>query len=215
MALSTWITAGFAGVFFGATMLGADGAGDFRTTPAYQRLLESQSGVQSSISDIEVHTKMRGFLPVSLTFRGHSYFRAPDQQTVVFDNVPGIIRGMVKNKPTLQTAAMWPRYYEIQVGGDDGAATAFHLTPLDSKSALASIDVTVNDETGYMTRLCFTNKNGPEVTTEQTYGEIERHAVIVAQSGETHGAGYRADVTTAFTDYRINVPVPDSVFAPQ
>ena len=122
---------------------------------------------------------------------------------------------MVKNKPTLQTAAMWPRYYEIRVDGDDGAATAFHLVPIDSKSALASIDVTVNDATGYMTRLRFVNRNGPEVTTEQTYAEVDRHAVIVAQSGETHGGGYKADVTTAFTGYQINVPVPESVFAPQ
>jgi len=196
MAAPTWITAGFAGVLFGVTLLGADGAGDFRASPAYQQLLESQSGVQSSIADIEVHTKMRGLLPISLTFRGHSYFRAPDQQTVVFDNIPGILKGMVKNKPTLQTAAMWPRYYQVRVDGDDGGATTFHLVPIDS-------------------RLRFVNTNGPEVTTEQTYGEIERHAVIIAQAGETHGAGYKADITTAFTGYQINVPVPESVFSSQ
>jgi hypothetical protein len=158
---------------------------------------------------------MRGLLPISLTFRGHSYFRAPDQQTVVFDNIPGILKGMVKNKPTLQTAAMWPRYYQVRVDGDDGGATTFHLVPIDSRSSLASIDVTVNDGTGYMTRLRFVNTNGPEVTTEQTYGEIERHAVIIAQAGETHGAGYKADITTAFTGYQINVPVPESVFSSQ
>jgi len=215
MASTAWITASFAAVLFGATVLGADGAADFRASPAYQQLLQTQNGIESSIADIEVRTKLRGFLPISLTLRGHFYFRAPDQETIVFDDVPGLLKGMVKNKPDLEPAAVWPRYYEVRVDGDDGAATAFHLVPIDTKSSLASIDVTVNDATGYMTQLRFVNGNGPVVTTAQTYGEVGRHEVIVSQAGETHGSGYKADISTHFTDYQINVPVPDSVFTPQ
>jgi hypothetical protein len=212
---SAWITACFAAVLFGATMLGADGASDFRASPAYQQLLQNQDGIQSSIADIEVRTKLKGFLPISLTLRGHFYFRAPDQESIVFDNVPGLLKGMVKNKPDFQPAAMWPRYYEVRVDGDDGGATAFHLVPIDTKSSLASIDVAVNDATGYMTQLRFVNANGPVVTTAQTYGEVGRHEVIVSQAGETHGPGYKADISTHFTNYQMNVPVPDSVFTQQ
>jgi len=171
--------------------------------------------VHSSIADIEVHTKMKSFPPLSLTFRGHSYFRAPDKQTVIFDDIPGPLKGMVKDSPSIEPAAMWERYYHVTIVGDDGSATTFHLVPRESSSPLASIEVTLDDTTGYMTQVHFVNANGSETATQQTYGQADGHAVIISQTGQSHGANYKADITTTFSNYQINVPVPDSVFAPQ
>jgi hypothetical protein len=198
-----------------ALLLAADAAGDFRSNPGFRHMVLMQRGIHSSIADIEVHTKMKSFPPLSLTFHGHSYFRGPDKETVVLDDVPGPLKGIVKDTPSIEPAVEWEQYYHVTLVADDGSATTFHLVPRDSSSSLASIDAILDDTTGYMTQVHFVNTNGSETTTQQTYGNVDRFAVIVSQTGQSHGSGYKADVTTTFTNYQINVPVPDSIFTPQ
>lgn len=209
------LAAALSAAFIVAAVLGAEAAGDFRANPAYRHMLSLQRGVHSSIADIEVHTKMKSFPPISLTFRGKSYFRAPDQQQVVFDDVPGPIKGMVKDSPSIEPAAVWDRYYHVAILGDQGGATTFHLVPRDLASPLASIDATLDDATGEMTQVHFVNTDGAETTMQQTYGRVGRFLVVVAETGQSHGSGYKADETTTLSNYQINIPVPDSVFAPQ
>lgn len=209
------LTATLCAAFVVGLLLAADAAGDFRGNPAFRHNVMLQRGLHSSIADIEVHTKMKSFPPMSLTFHGHSYFRGPDKQAVVFDDVPGPLKGMVKDSPSIEPALEWEHYYHVTIVGDDGSSTTFHLVPRDSSSSLASIDAILDDTTGYMTQVHFVNTNGSETTTQQTYGTVGRFEVIVSQTGQSHGAGYKADVTTTFSDYQINVPVPDSIFTPQ
>jgi hypothetical protein len=209
------VTVALTGFLLGAVAQVSSGgeAPSYRPEAAYKNLLKLQRGIKSSIAVIEVRTKMRSFPPMSLTFRGHSYFQAPDKQTVVFDNVPGILKGMVKDSPSLAPAAAWPAEYDVTVSGDDGTATTFHCEPRDPDATLASADVVVDDRTGEMTQLSFKNKNGSETTTQQTYQRIGGHDVIVSQSGKSQGPGYKADVETTFSDYQFNVSIPADVFA--
>jgi len=179
---------------------------------AYRDLIRLQRGVKSSVAVIEVRTKMRSFPPISLTFRGHSYFQWPDKQVVVFDNVPGIIKGMVKDSPSIAPAAAWPTEYTVNVLEDNGTTTTFHCEPTDPNATLASADVALDDKTGEMAELHFTNKNGSETTTQQTYQRLSGHDVIVSQTGKSQGPGYRADVETTFSDYQFNVPISPDVF---
>jgi hypothetical protein len=196
-------------------VLDAQAAGDFRANPAYKHMVSSQRGLHSSIADVDVHTKMKSFPPISISFHGHSYFRAPDKQRVVFDDVPGPIKGMVKDSPSIEPAPVWGRYYHVTIGSDDGNSTTFHLVPRDATASLASIDATVDDATGEMTQVHFVGTNGSETTAQQTYAHIGGFDVVVSETGESHGSGYKADETTTFSNYQINVPVPNSVFIAQ
>jgi hypothetical protein len=188
------------------------GAADtFKLTPAFRHLLALTRGVQSTIADIEVHTKMKSFPPMSLTFRGHSYFRAPDQQSIVFDDVPGPLKGMVKDSPSIEPAPLWGRHYDVtfEASGDQ---TIFHLTPKAEDDPIQSADVTVDNVTGYMTHIQFNNRNGSSISNDLTYDTFGGHAFVATQQGTATGRGYKADVTTTFRNYQINVPVPDSAF---
>ena len=73
------VTAALCAAFVVGLLLAADAAGDFRANPAFRHNVMLERGLHSSIADIEVHTKMKSFPPMSLTFHGHSYFRAPDK----------------------------------------------------------------------------------------------------------------------------------------
>ena len=182
-------------------------------SPAYLQMLRGNRDVRSSVADIEVQTHLTSFPPVTLTFHGHSYFRAPDKQNVVFDDLPRMLSGMVKDSPSLLPAAAWPNRYDVAVV--DSSVThvaAFHVTPRDANDPLESADVTVDDRTGLVSRFVFNNKNGSTVTTDQTYSQVGKYEFLTAQTGSARGPGYRAEVTTTFSNYRVNVRVPDSVF---
>jgi outer membrane lipoprotein-sorting protein len=122
---------------------------------------------------------------------------------------------MVKDSPSLAPARLWQKTYRVSIVNDDGTATTFHLIPRDPSAQVASIDATVSDQTGYMTHIHFTNTNGSQVDTEQTYAMMGRRAVVVSTSGTTQGSGYKADVTTTLSNYQFNVPIPPSAFAQQ
>ena len=203
-----------AGTFVFAFTLGAAPPGSLGNNAVYQKMLGRTVGINSLVADIEVHTHMRSFPPASFTFHGHSYFKAPDKQAVVFDDVPGLMRGLVKDSPSIAPVQVWPQRYEVTFS-DDGTNTTFHLVPKGGQAAIASADVEVTDATGLVTRYTFINQNGSKVTTEQTYERIGPHRVVVSQIGQARGHGYDAAVTTRFWNYRFNVPVSDSVFEQQ
>ncbi len=199
-------------IFLLGLFLGADAAGDYRATPAYKALLKLNRDVKSSISDIEVRTKTKSFPPVSITLRGHSYFKAPDQQAVVFDNVPGLLKGMVKDSPSIAPARLWPTHYSVSFQSNGDGTTTFHLTARSAADPIASADVTVDNRTGYMNAIAFANRNGSTVSNSLTYQRFGKRAFVVSQQGTATGKGYKADVTTTFSNYRVNVPIPSSVF---
>jgi len=148
-----------------------------------------------------------------LIFHGHSYFRAPVKQAVVFDDIPRMLHGLVNDSPSLLPAAAWPGHYQVAVEDNGTTAVAtFHLEPIDANDPLESADVTVDDRTGLVSRFVFVNKNGSTVTTDQTYERVGRDEFISTQAGNAKGPGYRAEVTTTFSNYQVNVPVPLSVF---
>jgi hypothetical protein len=187
-------------------------ASPLRANPVYRLMLRQTAGIRTSECDIEVQTKLRSFPPASFTFRGHSYFEAPDKQAVVFDNVPGPLRGMFKDSPHIAPAPLWPARYEVTIAGDDGSSTTFHLVPKDPDSAIDHADVIVDDNTGLVSRFTFVNKNGSTVTTDNTYDRVGRYQVVVSQTGSANGRGYRAEVTSTFSNYQFNLVIPDSVF---
>jgi hypothetical protein len=172
--------------------------------------------VRSSIADIEVRTHITSFPPMRLSFHGHAYFRAPDKQSVVFDDVPGVLHGMVKDSPAIVPAPAWPKHYRVSVvdRSADGVAI-FHLMPRNEDDPLESADVTVDDSTGLVSRYEFYNKNGSTVTTDQTYVTIGKRQFVASQTGNAKGRGYRAEVITTFSNFQVNVPVPDEVFEKQ
>jgi len=123
------------------------------------------------------------------------------------------LRGMVKDSPRILPASAWPKHYVVSVvdRSVEGVAT-FELKPRDETDPLETAVVTVDHKTGLVSRYEFFNKNGSTIVTDQTYQQIGKHQFVVATTGNVRGSGYRAEVATTFSNYHINVPVPDEVF---
>lgn len=129
-AAAVWVALALAGTWCAAA------PGALARNPVYRKMLANERGLRSSITEISVQTKLRGFPPLSLTFHGTAYFEVPDHHTVVFDNVPGPLRRLVEDSPSIAPVARWPADYDITITPGAGT-TVFHLVPKSSDDPLA------------------------------------------------------------------------------
>jgi outer membrane lipoprotein-sorting protein len=75
------------------------------------------------------------------------------------------------------------------------------------------VDVTVDDRTATVSAMIYYYKDdGGTIAFKQTYDDINGNYVIDAQTGKVDIPHYNADVTSKFSNYKVNVDVPDSVF---
>jgi hypothetical protein len=201
------------GVLFLGTSAGAPaGETGFTTNPAYRHLVKNALGIRTLSSDIAVQTKLRGFPPISLTLHGHSYFEAPDKTATVFDDVPGPLKKMISDSPSIAPAMTWPEVYDVTIASQEAGKTTFHLVPKDADSKLDHIDAVVSDSTGLADEYDFASKDGATTTTYNTYVRISGHELVASQTGVSRGHGYHADVSTSFSNYQINGDLPPGAF---
>jgi len=169
------------------------------------------AGLKSSIASIHVGVRLQSFPFLSTALDGSSYYERPDKQAVVFDSVPALAAEFKKVYPKLDPPAAWPALYRISVLGDANGATTFRLVPLHG-GRVARLDVVVDDRAATVGGYTWTYVDGGSVAFTQTFATRDGNALVVAQAGRVDLPAYKADVTSTFTNYRLNVPVPSDVF---
>jgi len=196
------------GLVLGCASFSAAGAQTFdpSTDPVFQRMLGVNKGLQSYQAHIDVTTRL---LLGSFTLHGTLYDRG-DQSKVVFDNVPAIAKSTVENQPSIGAASGWSKQYAISVVSRTADATTYRLLPL-AHERVRSIDAVVQNASGLVQRYVWSNSNGLTITSDQTYESVGGYQLVGSTSTKTRG-GVRADSQTTFTNYQLNVALPDSVF---
>jgi MFS family permease len=127
-----------------------------------------------------------------------------------FDNVPAIAKSTVENQPSIGAASGWSKQYAISVVSRTADATTYRLLPL-AHERVRSIDAVVQNASGLVQRYVWSNSNGLTITSDQTYESVGGYQLVGSTSTKTRG-GVRADSQTTFTNYQLNVALPDSVF---
>ena len=69
-----------------------------------------------------------------------------------------------------------------------------------------------DDTNGTITAYTWTYKDGGYVTFDQSYTSVDGNFLVDKQSGHVELPSYKADVTSRFSNYQLNVAVADSVF---
>ena len=175
-----------------------------------QRMAAVNPGLQSYTASLHVviafHT-----LPLSPTLDGNYYFKRPDKQAVVFSSVPILAQQFQKIYPKIDPPATWPDLYDISVLGSNGGTTTLRLTPKHA-GRVAHLDVTVDEASAMPSSFTWTYVDGGTVAFDQVYARVGGNYLIRTQSGKVNLPSYAADVTTTFSNFEVNVPVPDTVF---
>jgi outer membrane lipoprotein-sorting protein len=175
-----------------------------------QRMAAVNPNLQSYTATLHVVIALHT-LPLSPTLDGNYYFKRPDKQAVVFDSVPMLAQQFQKIYPKVDPPDTWQTLYDISTLSSNGGTTTLRLTPKRS-GRVTHLDVIVDDASAMPSSFIWTYVDGGTVSFDQAYARVGGNYLVRSQSGKVNLPSYSADVTTTFSNFQLNVPVPDTVF---
>lgn len=177
----------------------------------YTRMQRVNAGLKSYQADVVVAIETHGFPYISPTLYGKAYYKQPDKTAVQFESVPALAGQLKKVVGQMEPPSEWPQLYHVAPTGDNGTTATFRLVR-KKNGRIDHVDVTVDDKTATVTGMTYFYKDGGSVAFTQKYDEIGGNFVVKQQSGKVDIPHYNADVVSTFTNYKVNVPIPDAVF---
>jgi len=184
---------------------------DAATNPLFKRMVALNADLRTYTAAVKLDVALKTFPYISPTLEGNVYFKRPDKEAVVFDTVPALASQFKKVYPNVEPPARWTDLYDVAVLSDDGGLTTFRLVP-KKNGRVEHLDVKVDDATATIRNYTWTYKDGGYVMFDQSFRSIDGNYLVDKQSGHVELPSYKADVTSNFTNYKLNVAVEDSVF---
>lgn len=179
----------------------------------FHRMTQVNARLKSYKADLHADIALKTFPFLSPSLDGNVYYKQPDKQTVVFDTVPALASQFKKVYPHLEPPGQWPSIFTMSVLGDDKGVTTFRLVP-KKHGRVAHLDVQADDSTATVKTMTWTYEDGGYVTFDQTLMTQGGNYLPKSLNGHVVLPSYKADVNLAYTNYKLNVAIADSVFTP-
>jgi len=177
----------------------------------YRRMLAINAKLKTYTANVTLDIKMTSFPYLSPELTGTAYYKHPDKRAVVFDTVPVLAEQAKKVYPRVEEPVDWPRVYTITPLSDESGLTTFRLIP-KKNGRVEHLDVKIDDANATVDGYTWTYKDGGFVTFEQTFKTIEGNYLPEKLSGRVELPSYKANITSALSNYKLNVAIADSVF---
>ena len=178
----------------------------------YRRMLAINAKLKSYTASVTLDIKMTSFPYLSPELTGTAYYKQPDKRAVVFDTVPVLAEQAKKVYPKVEEPVDWPKVYTITPISNEGGLTTFRLIP-KKNGRVEHLDVKIDDGNATVGGYTWTYKDGGYVTFEQTFKTIEGNYLPERLSGRVELPSYKANITSALSNYKLTVAIADSVFA--
>jgi hypothetical protein len=178
-----------------------------------QRLIALNAGLRSYTASIGADVVMHSFPYLSASVSGMYYHKEPSKDKVVFTSgLPFIAKQFSNVYPHVESPARWNDVYVMSVERDDGTYTTFKLVPR-SPGRIDHIDAKIADKTGELAQLRWNYIDNSYATLNQTYGKVGPFRLVTHESGHFEDPNYNADLTSTFSNFKLNAPIPDSTFS--
>jgi outer membrane lipoprotein-sorting protein len=184
---------------------------DAESNVVFKHMIALNASLRTYEATVHLDVSLKTFPYISPSLDGTAYYKKPDKEAVVFDTVPALAAQFKKVYPKIDPPAQWRTLYDVYVLGDAAGTTTFRLVP-KKNGRVDHLDVTADDAKGTITGYTWTYKDGGFVTFDQSYKSLDGNFLVDKQSGHVELPSYRADVTSQFSNYRLNVGVADSIF---
>ncbi|MGA8574684.1 MAG: hypothetical protein WB609_03215 [Candidatus Cybelea sp.] len=176
------------------------------------RMAAVNPDLRTFTATMHAHVTMRSFPFLSADLTGTYYYKAPDQNKVVFTGgVPLVAQQFDKLYAHIESPSRWNALYVVTPVSDDGASTRFKLVPR-KKGNVEEIDATVDDKSATVTSMRWNYENGGYAEMTDRYGRVAGNLLVLSQTGHVEEPGYIADITSSLGDYKINPSLPDGLF---
>lgn len=200
-----------------AFVAGAAGVARAQLSPSASALLQRAAAISQEVhsytASVHADIAMRTFPYLSPSLDGTYYHKEPNRNKIVFTSgLPFIAKQFSKIYPELESPSRWTALYDISTEGDADGFTTLKLVP-KKHGRIDHIDAKLDDKTAELLSLRWTYNDGGYALLDQTYGEVDGHALVTQQSGHVEVPHYTADLKSTFSNFKINAAIPDSIFA--
>jgi hypothetical protein len=177
----------------------------------FRRMMALNADLHTYKATVHLDVALKTFPYLSPSLDGAVYYKQPDKEAVVFDTVPALASQFKKVYPKIDPPGDWPALYDLSVLSDRAGTTTFRLVPKKG-GRVEHLDVQVDDATATIRGYTWTYTDGGFVTFDQTFRNVGGNYLVDKQTGHVELPSYKADVTSAFSNYQLNVAIADSVF---
>jgi outer membrane lipoprotein-sorting protein len=184
---------------------------DEHNNALFKRMVALNSALRTYTATVHLDVALKSFPFISPSIDGNVYYKRPDKTAVIFDTVPALASQFKKVYPRVDPPGLWTTIYDVAVISDDGTVSLFRLRP-KKNGRVDHLDVKVDDPTATIRSYSWTYKDGGSVSFDQSFTSIGGNYLVDKQVGHVDLPAYKADVTSAFSDYKLNVAIEDSVF---
>lgn len=188
-------------------------------TPANDDLLARMTAVNPNLhsytATLKAHVQLTSFPFLATDLVGTYYHKEPGRDKLdITSGLPGVAKQFSRLYPHIPSPAQWNAVFVVSKVSDDGTTTTFKLVPR-KRGNIDHIDAKVDNKTATITSMRWNYYNGGSATMDNQYAAVGGNMVVVAQRGNVDEPGYKGDITSTLSDYKINPPLPDSVFSEQ
>ncbi|HET9392713.1 MAG TPA: hypothetical protein VFO29_04195 [Candidatus Rubrimentiphilum sp.] len=182
-------------------------------SPALQKLIALNDRLHSYTADVRADVVMHSFPYLGATLTGTYYHKEPNKNKIVFTGGVPLIANQFSNVyPRVESPSRWNDVYAITVVKDDGKYTSFKMVPRNP-GRIEHVDAKVADQSGELAELRWNYTGGGYATLDQSYGKVGAYWLVTHQTGHFQDSNYNADVTSTFSNFKVNAQIPDSIFA--
>ncbi len=179
-----------------------------------QRMADLNPHLHSYTASIHADVQLHAFVSLSPSLDGTYYHKEPDKNKVIFTSgLPAIAAQFGKVYPEIESPSRWDGVYRVSTLGNDGTYTRLRLVPR-KHGRIGRIDVTVNDATATIAFMRWIYNDGGYAELHQTYSKIDGNLLVTGQSGSVETPQYSAQMRSTYSNFDLNVYIPDKVFEP-
>ncbi|HEY5341309.1 MAG TPA: hypothetical protein VIK27_09805 [Candidatus Aquilonibacter sp.] len=176
------------------------------------RMAALNPSVHSYSAVMHAHVTLTSFPFLSANITANYFHKNPDLDKVeVTAGLPAVAKGFSNLYAHLEPPSRWNAVYVVTKKADDGKIATYTLVPR-AQGNVTSITATVNDASATIRSMRWEYAAGGWASMDDHYALIQGATLIASQTGEVQEPSYSGDVTTTFSDYRLNPNLPDTLF---
>jgi hypothetical protein len=177
------------------------------------RMSAVNKNLHSYTATMKAHVVMTTFPFLTTDLTGTYYHKDPNfDKLEITGGLPGVAQQFGKLYPHFVPPSQWAGVFTVSRVSDDGTTTHFKLVP-KKEGNVESIDAAVDDKRATVSSMTWNYANGGLAQMANTYAEKNGYLLITSQSGQVNEPQYKGSITSSLSDYKLNPPLPDSVFA--
>lgn len=176
----------------------------------------SNAAMQSYEAAVKVDFHLRSFPFVSEHLDGTTYFKRPDDFEVVFDKVPAYAKGFDRLYSDIDDPSSWERRFDMSYVGDktfEGHRDVVVRLIQKVRGMIDHEDVAIDPAAQHIDGMEWHYYNGGVIQMTQHYQHVGGFEVLAKQHAVILIPFVHAAADAAYSDYKTNVAIDDSVFS--